>query len=830
MTKRKKQKQGYTLSSVKTDIIPSRYQDLASILFILLCLLVFFNEVIFGGKIFLGGDKVAADSFRPYFEEAKQDGVFPLWIPYLFGGMPSTPSLIGPGPRWWDLTTLIWKVIDGVSYILPNRQASIYLFRYFLFGLALYLVMRLKGLERSASLIAALAGVFSTFIIVWIMIGHHSKIGAVIFFPILFLLVEKIMERFRWLDALLLVVTIHLLFATRQIQFIFYFFFAVAIYMIYLFVRKLIAKQSVTSLVRAAAILVIALGIAFAMSGDQYLSVLEYNSYSTRGAGPIVDSEQVGLSSGESKAAPEGGLTYDYATNWSFSPEELITFFIPSFYGYGIQEYSVNNEVYTVPTYFGQMPFTDAPQYMGVATLVLAAIGIVYYRKNQYVQGMIVISIIALLISFGKNFSLLYDPMFYYFPYFNKFRVPTMILILVQLSMAIMAGFGVNALIELKKSRLPPGWKKGFTYSLSGFGILLILALLLRQTVQESYFNLIASSGNRTALQLRDFLFDSMMADWMLSSLIALAVLGVSYAYLYGKVRHAYWVGALVIFVLFDLWRVDAKAMRPAPKQQLERHFTTPDYVNFIQRDTTLYRVHLLRNGQPQTDNKLAYFQLQNVYGYHAAKMRVYQDLIEVVGINNEFIWNLLNMKYLISDQVHSDSSLKLVYNGEMKVMANSEVLPRAFFSSRYEVAEPLEILRRMREGSFDPREVTFFEEDPAISVDPPETSASIEFTEYEIQHFALRVRATGNNLLFLSEVYFPAGWNATVDGRPTPIYKSNYAFRSILIPAGEHTVEFAFEPRMFEIGKTASLVANILVLGALITCVAMGYSRRRKP
>lgn len=822
MTKRKKEKHGHSLSPIENDLIPSKYQDLAAIAVILLSLLVFFFEPVFEGKVFLGGDKLASDSFRPYLNEAKEEGVFPLWIPYLFSGMPSYAGLMSSGFRWWDLTDLIWGYFQrGVSSLVPNEDVSIDLIRYLLFGVALYLFMRHKGLARSACLVTALAGVYSTFVIVWIMIGHNAKIRTAILFPILFLLVERMSERFRWIEVLLLILTIHFLFVGQQIQLIFYFLFALAIYLIYVFIRRLLAKEPVRTLLTTAGTLVVAIGVAFAMSGDRYLSVFEYNTYSTRGSSPIVVTDQT-------KSAPQGGLTYEYATNWSFSPQEVITFLIPSFYGYGIREYTLDNQVYTVPTYFGQMPFTDAPQYMGVITLVLAAIGIAYYRKDRFVQGLIIITVIALLISFGKNMSLLYDPMFYYFPYFNKFRVPSMILILVQLAAVILAGFGVNALIHLKTNHLSGGWKKGFGYSLAGFGVLLIAGFILRGSLQESYFGLIASSGNRIALQLKNFLFDSMMTDWIVSCLIALATLGVSYAYLKGKVRHAFWVGMLVLLVIFDLWRVDAVAMRPEPKQELERHFAIPEYVSFIRLDTTLYRVHLLRNNQPQTDNKLTHYRLQNVYGYHAAKLRVYQDLIDVAGINNKFLWNLLNMKYLISDQVYPDSSLHLVYNGETKVMVNSKYLPRAFFVSRYEVAEPLEILRKIKEGSFNPQDVAYVESDPGISVEPPGPEASVEFTNYGIQNFKLRVNATGSNLLFLSEVYYPTGWHASVDGQPTTIYKTNYAFRSILVPAGEHVVDFRFEPRMFQAGKSASLASNIIVLASLVSVAGAQYMKRR--
>lgn len=820
MAKRRIEKQ------TKNELLPTKYQDAASVVLLLIALLLFFHQVVFEGKVFLGGDRLAMLSFHPYLDEAKQEGVFPLWIPYFFGGMPSYASLIGGGTRWWDLSEMVWRnLFQAAGFVFPNSEVTSYLFLYFLLGAGLYLFMRSKGAERSASLVAALAGMFSTFIIAWIIIGHYSKITTVIYFPVLFLLIDRLLERFRWIDALLAVLTVHFLFEAQHIQLIFYFLFAAAVYLLYLFLRKLMARESVRRILATAGTLVVALGLAFAMSGDRFLSIIEYNEYSTRGSGPIMMTEA-------SKSAPEGGLTYDYATNWSFSPEEVITFLIPSYFGYGIQEYAGR----VVHTYFGQMPFTDAPQYMGVITLILAAAGIAYYRRDLFVQSMVLISVIALFISFGKNLPFLYDLMFYHFPFFNKFRVPSMILILVQLPMAVLAGFGVNALIQLKRAGPSDRWKKGLGYSLAAAGGLLVLGIVLRGTLEDHYLSLMRSSDSieyltqfRDFQKLPEFLFESMMSDWIVSCLIAVATLGLSYAYLRGSVRHPVWVGGLVLVLLFDLWRVDAKAMRPQPKEAQEEQFATPDYVRFIQQDTTLYRVHLLVGDQPQTDNKLAYYKLQNIYGYHAAKLRVYQDLVEVAGINNPFVWNLLNMKYLIADRVYADSSLKPLFDGTMKVMLNSEYFPRVFFVSRYEVLEPLDILKKLKAGDFNPREVAYLERDPAISVDPPEEAASVQVTAYEIQRLTLRVNATGSNLLFLGEVYYPAGWNATVDGEPTPIYKTDYAFRSILVPQGEHTVELRFQPTMFRIGKTASLTSNVFVLLILVVAVGVSSVRKRK-
>ena len=184
------------------------------------------------------------------------------------------------------------------------------------------------------------------------------------------------------------------------------------------------------------------------MTSDQYLSILEYSKYSIRGSGSIALQNQANNASQTSTQS--GGLDYDYATSWSFDPTEVLSFVVPSIYGFGNHTYKgalSQNQSMRLNTYFGPQPFTDAPQYMGIAILILAAIGIWQNRKNSFVQYSVILILISLLISFGRN-SIFYDAMFNYFPYFNKFRIPSMILILIQIMMPILAGYGFKSILE----------------------------------------------------------------------------------------------------------------------------------------------------------------------------------------------------------------------------------------------------------------------------------------------------------------------------------------------------------------------------------------------
>jgi hypothetical protein len=285
----------------------------------------------------------------------------------------------------------------------------------------------------------------------------------------------------------------------------------------------------------------------------------------------------------------------------------------------------------------------------------------------------------------------------------------------------------------------------------------------------------------------------------------------------------------LVVVTVADLWRIDVQPMDPRPQTEQKDIFAAPDYVRYLQQDTTLFRVLLFENGQPPYDNKLAYWKIQSAYGYQGAKMRWYQDMDDVAGIGNPLVWQLMDVKYIISNTPDSSQMLSLVYNGpQYKVYANRAYVARAFFVNRYEVLPGLDMLRKMQSMSFDVRDVAYLTVNPNLNIEPPKGGASVEYAKYSLQDLELNVTATGNNLLFLSESYYPNGWKAYLDGSEIPIYRLYYLFRGVVVPAGTHKIVMKFEPGSFTAGKNLSLGMNIVLLGALVF-MGFDYWKRKK-
>jgi hypothetical protein len=834
-----------TLQSSRTkntqtkDLIPEKYQDLFFIGVIILSVFIFLAPAIFGGGSFNSSDNIASQSFRTYLDDAKRTGDFPLWLPHIFGGMPSYAALLTTGERSWDFITQAVFAIPKLFISIFDSNASFVAFWYMLYGAGMYLLMRTKVNNRYISFFTAFAAVFSTWIITWVMIGHNTKPIAISMFPWILMCLEKLRERFSLLYAVLLVVAVHILAESTHVQMIFYGICTFGLYLLFELIARLISRDRPLGVLRAALMLALAGGLALAMSADRYMSTMEYTKYSTRATAPI---QQLGGKSQDES----GGFDYEYATNWSFSPAEVMTFLVPNFYGYGKLERKDGPEQgQHIQTYFGQMPFTDAPNYMGIFVLVLAVIGAVGLRKDHFVQFLIALSIFSLFLSFGKNLPILYDLFFYFVPSFNKFRAPSMALAMMQFAVPILAGYGLVQVTQWRAHPTLP-YRKRLMWGVGAAVLFVITGFIISSMFETSYTEAVMNGfkskfGSVTEQQfeqwkqgagydLSQFVFKEMLSDWYATAFIALAAAVAGFFFVQNKINRMVFFSILSLLLVIDLWRVAYRGMEVSETNWDEEVFQRTDLVDFLQQDNSLYRIADL-NGFP-SPNVPAYFRLQNVHGYHSAKLRVYQDLLDVAGngggsvIANPFLWNLMNVKYIVAGQ--ELQGVQPVFQSQQMralVYQNPAALPRAFFVNRWEKAEQMDILTHLKDGDFEPRDVAFVEKDlPRVD---PANGATANISSFKNEYLKLDVNATGNNLLFLSEVYYPASWHAYIDGKETEIFKTNFAFRSIVVPPGKHTVEFKFISPNFQTGKTISLITNIAVL--LAGGLAIFLERRKK-
>lgn len=806
------------------SLIPGKYQHFIAIFLIFLSLIIFFNEVTIEGKVFVAADNVASKSFQTLLNDAEQTGVFPLWNPYIFCGMPGYASLTISGERYFDISALVLNRASLVfGAIVNNQEVGWELFYYLLLGIGVYTFVYDKLKHKVGALIASLAVMHSTFVVILIMVGHMTKVPVIAFFPFIFMIVERLREKFNLALSLLMVLLIHFMLLPGHIQMIFYCYFALLVYYIFTFIWTLVRKENWKGVVRSGMVLTAATGLAFAMTGDQYLSILEYSKYSTRGADPILSTVN---QTAEAQTKTNGGLDYGYATQWSFPPGEMLTFFVPFAYGFGNHEYQgvfSDNKVQQLNTYIGSQTFTDAPQYMGVIILVLAGFGFWRNRKDPFVIYLGIMIAIALLISFGKELPLLFDLMFYYFPMFNKFRIPSMILILVQILMPVLAAYGVRSLMEQQVFDKAVS-KKQWQYAMMVIGVLLFLSIVARDVLLSVYQVLVpinvvmAKVANQNAASELYKYINSMVAkDLIFGFSSVMFVLVMFYLYWEGKLKSNLLIVLLTLAVLIDLWSVNFKPMDPQPHKESQAIFSAPGYVRYLQQDTSIFRTLEFEQGQPPYNNTLAYWRIQSAYGYQGAKMRQTQDMFDVVGLGNPLLWGLMNVKYIISDRPDSNQVIVPVHGSDGKyVLYNKAELPRAFFVNRYEVTNGMNILNKIKEISFDPKDVGYMLEDPKINIEAPKYGASVRYTRFGIQDIELSVTATGNNLLFLSETWYPEGWKAYIDGKETSIHRINYMFRGVVVPSGEHTLTMSFEPTGFYLGKNLSLWINILILSGL--------------
>ncbi len=801
--------------------IPTRTGHLIAAGILIAAFVIFFHALFFGGKIFVSSDDISAAAYRPYVEKAESEGVFPLWTPYLFSGLPSYASMMASGDRWFDLIQKGFSfVTNSIRRIFRDHYVFVVIFFHILFACSLYALAYGKTKNIAASLFAALTISFCLGIIIWVMEGHFTKARSLISLPLLLLMAEQLRTRIKIWHILTVIVILHM--HGSHLQMLYYSVMTMAIYYLFFTVRYLVKKENVAPVIKSAVVLALCAGFSFLMQADRYLSTYEYNQYSIRGVGPLEKTD-------EATGTPGGGLDYDYATNWSFSPQELTTFVIPSFYGFGTHTYRgelTQNQPVRVNTYFGQMPFTVAPVYAGIVLLFFAVVGMTIYRRDPFIQFLMVLSGFSLLVSFGRTLPVLYDLLYHYLPLFDKFRAPSMILILLHVALAIAAAYGVSGIANMGREKRPalPLWLRRI---LIVSGTLFILSFLARGVFESAYIGLIQASGKQIPPQLHGWIYDGMMADASFNIGLILIVAGLIALYLRGNIPGTLWAGALILVSIVDVWRVAYRPMEVHPEAAYARAFEPGQAVRFLQTDDDLYRVMQVQNNQALADNRLSSFFIQDIYGYHPAKIRIYQDMIDIAGIMNPFIWNILNVKYVLGERFYDAEYLRPVFDGDRKIMENTNRLPRLWFVGRVETSDPHTILHAMRDAAFDPHELAYLECDPEIDIDPASPESSARITGFGIHHLSADVRSEGNQFLVVSEVYYPAGWNAYLNGERIEIHKTNYFLRGVVIPPGEHTLEMRFEPRIFAIGKTLTLITNLLVVIFGIGLLAFHYKKK---
>jgi len=775
-----------------------------------LLLAIFYFPILFDGKVLLSPDKMTSQSFKPFVKDAFDRNIFPLWCPYIFGGMPSYASLLS-APRINIIDSPVRTILKVLQPLIPDTNFVFILINYILFAVLMYLLLRNHKVTPLVAMFAGLAVIFMPQFIAFTAYGHNTKFLSLMLIPLIFLLTERLFEKRNAFYFSLTALTIGYQLIRAHVQVCYYTYLLLGIYLLFKIVTDYRRSKKIGDILAPVGLLFGVIAVGALLSSVLYVSVFDYQRYSIRGA-----------SAGD-------GLDFNYATDWSFHPLEMITFIIPSFMGFGGQ------------TYWGKMPFTDYPLYFSVLILLLAGLAFIL-RRDRFTWLFGATALISLLVSFGKHFPLLYTPMFKLLPFFNKFRIPSMIHILLDICMVILAGYGLNALLEYhqkaeasKKQKSPEKILKRYMAIFLGVIGVFALFVLLGKNV---FMDLITSGSNNMDIAMRERAWEMAAGDSFKALLLAGLGSVLVFQFLKNKLSAQVIVIAFTALVVIDLWFIDFKLIQPQPAVDEKTYFADTPTTKFLKADKSLYRILPLRDDK--SANWYMYHFISNINGYSAAKLRIYQEFLEETlygGPLSNNVLNMLNVKYLLSlGAPIPDLDYKMAYSyavmyGGQKISAfvyeNLNVLPRVFFADTVEVLTGRRsIFDRMKSETFDPGQVAILEEYPPFTVAAVDSNTTATITDYDIHHITISAQVNKPAIMVLSEIYYPSGWKAYIDGIETHIYKTNYVLRSIFLEPGSHTIEFKFAPASFKLGLWISLVTLIILLAIL---GSTGYAMWRK-
>lgn len=782
------------------------------------------------GKVVPGVDRINAYSGRmeswSYFNETGENA---YWTNSMFSGMPT--YMIG-GYEYID------RVLLRPFYYICLLGGDNVFFLMLFYLIVFYCLLRSFNIEKWTSMAGAFATALSSYFFVIIAASHNAKALAITWMSLAlvgFLLVYR-KKYFVGALSLMLFVPIGLF---RHPQMGYYICMLIGVLFfaeLYQHLREKRYKDFGISTAIFAAAFLVGMGIGSA----NVFSNQEYASQTMRGGHSDLVKEK------DATNKVQNGLDLDYATAWSYGIDETMTFLIPDFMGRasgtnvgtksvlykelvaaGVPANSARQFTEHAPVYRGDKPFTMGPVYMGAIVCFLFLLGLLIV-SGPYKWALLVATLFSVLLSWGRHFMPFTEFFFNYFPMYNKFRAVESILIVAEITMPLLAFLAVNELIQGKKDK-----KKLLTsvYISAGItaGVCLFFALFGKSVVDFT-----SAYDSNLQRQLPDFAYQAILhqraqmltADaWRSLAFIVLAAVLVWF-YIRKSFKSIYFSLALAALVVADLWPVNKRYCNDdifVTVKQRDKVFNIQPYEKQILQDDGYYRVFNLTS-DPFNDARTSY-RLHSIGGYHAAKLRRYQDLIdEHLSKMNWNVINMLNTKYIITAGQDGIATPHL----------NPDAMGNAWFvdsllvvDNANEESDALNYLDLHTTAVLDKEFASFVtaiatEHDPTARVVlTGHTPNSVEFqTENQIE-----------KTLVLSEIYYPFGWKATIDDEPVEHFRVNYMLRALNVPAGKHHIVFHFDPDSIRKGNMLSLACIIvfyLTAAAGIVYAVLRYRKRK--
>jgi hypothetical protein len=769
------------------------------------------------------------------------DGKYPLWTNALFSGMPA-----------FQIGFSANNYIPGIVQKVLTLGLPIPIQFFFLACICFYFLCLMLRVNPYVGIMGALAFAYATYNPVIISAGHDTKMWSIAYMPALLGSVILVYEKKYWLGAALTALFASVIVAMNHLQITYYIFLVIGIMTAFYMVQWIKNKQW-SHLLKSAGLTLTALVIGVLTNSVSLFSTYEYQKKTIRGgASDFIDSTQLA-------SRPQTGLTKDYAFSYSMNITEPLVMLVPRMYGGSTDKEEISQEkskaieaLLKLPQqlqqqlpltfYWGGMTKagevgTSGPPYVGAIVFFLAILALFVIDKKHKWWAVTAIAV-TIMMSWGYYFQEFNYLLYEYLPFYNKFRAPSMILVIPQLLLAMLAVLGIHTIINTpNKKTLLPALKKGLITTGAVFVILFLL-----------YFSFDFLSGNDKELlrQVREMnqpqffetvnsFFDGLKADrksMMLADIFrSLVFIAVAILFIYLAIRNIINATALLTglaaFILIDLLTVDSKYLNKdnyEEKIENENVFRKSKIDEQILSDTSYYRVFNFA-GNRFSENITSY-NYNSVGGYHAAKVLIYQDLIEhqlSKQTPNLAVLNMLNTKYFIQKDPRSGQT--------QNFQLNEDALGPCWLVKHIQfVQNANEEMKAL--DNFNPEDTAIVQEKfkPFIPFMPEADSAAfihLVKNDNDIIHYTFQ--SSGNEFAVFSEVFYDAGWKAFIDGKEAPIVKVNYVLRGLALPAGKYDIEFRFEPRGYYTGRKFTTIFSAALIGLLVLGIFMEWRNVEK-
>ena len=816
---------------------------LAVLLFAVLAFAYFFPADIEGRILYRHDASAGRGAGQEGIEYLQKTGERSRWTNALFGGMPTYQMAPSYGS-----TDLLTKVVNAYHLWLPENVW--YVFAYLL---GFYILLRAFDFRQHLAVLGSIIWAFSTYFLIIIAAGHIWKVWALAYLPPMIAgVVLAYRGKYLW-GLLLTAVFTAFEINANHVQMTYYYLFII-LAMVIAWLVEAVREKQLARFFKATAVCLVGAAIGVCINLSNLYHTWQYSKESMRGKSELVKQNSSNQTS--------SGLERDYITQWSYGIGETWTLLIPNTKGGASMPLSQSETamkhaendflpIYQqIGQYWGEQPGTSGPVYVGAFVMMLFILGL-FIVKGPMKWALLAATILSILLSWGKNFMGFTDFFIDYVPMYAKFRTVASILVIAEFTIPLLAMLALKELLsgEMKKEKLKVPLIASFV--LTG-GIAMLFSLM-----PSMFFDSFISTSEMHAIQslpaeyiqplvanlteMRQAVFT---ADSWRSFYIILAGTGVLLAFIYGKLKKEYAVGIIVVLCLVDLWTVNKRYLNDemfVPKSEREAPQQKTQTDELILRDQNLdYRVLNLASNT-FNENETSYYH-KSVGGYHAAKLRRYQEMIEAY-INPEMqalfkgvseaggdmtqlngdsicpVLNMLNTRYFILP----------LQGGQTVPIQNPYAYGNAWF------VDKLNYVNNANEeiaavGKIDLRhqavaDAKFKEQLGEATVQ--DTASVVTITSYEPNRLTYDVNSGKGGVLVFSEIYYP-GWEAKVDGQPVELGRVDYILRALNVQPGKHQVELSFFPKSVNLTETIAYIAYVLLILIVAAGVFLEWKRRK--